>query len=65
MMREQFALQGDSAAVREETLAHYPLRRFATPQDIAHAAMFLASDQASYITGTDLFVDGGLLAKCY
>jgi NAD(P)-dependent dehydrogenase (short-subunit alcohol dehydrogenase family) len=65
MMREQFALKDNQSAARAETLVHYPLRRFATPQDVAHAAMFLASHQASYITGTDLFVDGGLLAKCY
>jgi NAD(P)-dependent dehydrogenase (short-subunit alcohol dehydrogenase family) len=40
----------------------YPLRRVGTPDDIANAAYFLASDQASWITGTTLIVDGGLLA---
>jgi len=65
MMRAQFALEKDPAEARERTLAHYPLRRFASPQDVADAAIFLASDQASYITGTDLIVDGGLLARCY
>ena len=65
MMRAQFALEADPVAARERILSHYPMKRFATPQDVANAAVFLASDQANYITGTDLFVDGGLLAKCY
>jgi NAD(P)-dependent dehydrogenase (short-subunit alcohol dehydrogenase family) len=36
-----------------------PLGRFGAPEEIARAAVFLASDDASYITGTELFVDGG------
>jgi NAD(P)-dependent dehydrogenase (short-subunit alcohol dehydrogenase family) len=43
----------------------YPLRRFATPADIANVALFLASDDASYLTGIDIVVDGGLLARIY
>ena len=39
-----------------------PMRRAARPQEIAACAVFLASDDASYVTGTSLFVDGGLLA---
>jgi NAD(P)-dependent dehydrogenase (short-subunit alcohol dehydrogenase family) len=39
--------------------ANVPLRRIGTPQDIANAALFLASEEASYITGVDLLVDGG------
>ncbi len=38
-----------------------PLRRLGEPQDIADAAVFLASDRASWITGTTLVVDGGML----
>jgi glucose 1-dehydrogenase len=38
-----------------------PWKRAGRPQDIAQAAVFLASDAADYITGTTLFVDGGML----
>jgi NAD(P)-dependent dehydrogenase (short-subunit alcohol dehydrogenase family) len=36
-----------------------PLGRFGTPEEVANGAVFLASDEASYVTGTELFVDGG------
>jgi NAD(P)-dependent dehydrogenase (short-subunit alcohol dehydrogenase family) len=41
-------------------LSQTPLRRFGTPQDIANAALFLASDEAAYVTGAALHVDGGM-----
>ena len=37
-----------------------PLGRVGTPWDVANAAIFLASDDASYITGTEIVVDGGV-----
>ena len=46
--------------VREKALSAIALKRFATPQDIAKAVLFLASEDASYITGHVLAVNGGL-----
>lgn len=46
--------------VKEKALENVPLKRFATTQDIAKAVMFLASEDASYITGHVLAVNGGL-----
>ena len=42
-------------------LAEIPLKRIGQPADVASAVAWLASDQASYVTGTTLFVDGGLM----
>jgi NAD(P)-dependent dehydrogenase (short-subunit alcohol dehydrogenase family) len=47
----------------QRILSKIPLGRFATPEDIAKAVRFLASTDASYVTGTWLLVDGGLLAQ--
>ncbi|TMC10367.1 MAG: glucose 1-dehydrogenase [Chloroflexi bacterium] len=51
--------------VFERLVKWYPLGRVGEPEDIANAAMFLASDDAGWITGTVLTVDGGLLAGNY
>ena len=40
-----------------------PTNRIGKPEDVASAVLFLASDEASFITGTSLVVDGGLLAR--
>jgi len=52
----------DPAAKEREMAARYPLRRLGQPKDVAHAALFLASDASSWITGITLFVDGGVTA---
>ncbi|MFA8385655.1 MAG: SDR family oxidoreductase [Pelagibaca sp.] len=43
-------------------VADTPMRRFGTPEEVAAIALLLASDEAAYMTGTELTVDGGLLA---
>ena len=50
-----------SDEVKENAKKQIPLGRFAEPEDIANAALFLASDMASYITGQVLLVDGGMV----
>jgi 3alpha(or 20beta)-hydroxysteroid dehydrogenase len=40
-----------------------PIRRFADPREVSYAVLFLASDEASYLTGSELVVDGGRLAE--
>ncbi len=54
------ALLNDPAKL-QPLLEHIPLKRLGTPQDVSGAAAFLASPDADYLTGTTLFVDGGLL----
>lgn len=49
-------------AVRAKALAAVPLGRAGTADEAAYAALFLASDEASYITGTEIIVDGGYTA---
>ncbi len=48
-------------ALRQMMIANTPMKRMGTPEEIARAVLFLASDEASFITGVDLFVDGGVI----
>jgi NAD(P)-dependent dehydrogenase (short-subunit alcohol dehydrogenase family) len=52
----------DGAAVKRERIAGFPLGRMGQPQDVAGMAVFLASDEASWVTGTAIPLDGGLSA---
>jgi len=45
----------------EALLKNIPLRRLGKPEDVASLAVFLASEESNYVTGTTMFVDGGLL----
>lgn len=56
------ALAAQDPGLLERLAEHYPLRRLGDPADVAAAISFLASDDAAWITGTVLTVDGGLLA---
>ncbi len=48
-------------AVKSEALSRIPLGRFGKPEDIANAALFFASDEAAFVTGQILTVDGGMI----
>ncbi len=63
MLRTQARAAGDEDAMVETWGRTHPIRRIGQPADIANAAMFLASDQASFITGEYLCVDGGYMAQ--
>jgi NAD(P)-dependent dehydrogenase (short-subunit alcohol dehydrogenase family) len=51
------------AAVNEWVVGQTPMRRAGRPEEIAAAALFLASDESSFVTGSELVVDGGYLAQ--
>jgi NAD(P)-dependent dehydrogenase (short-subunit alcohol dehydrogenase family) len=53
---------GDDPAARARRAVHWPTGRLATPREIVNGALFLASDESSYVTGTTFLVDGGLSA---
>jgi NAD(P)-dependent dehydrogenase (short-subunit alcohol dehydrogenase family) len=59
LLRELYAHDPEAAARR---LVHVPMGRFAHAAELANAALFLASDESSYITASNFLVDGGLSA---
>ena len=59
LLRELFAADPERAARR---LVHVPMGRFAEAEEIANAALFLASDESSFITASQFLVDGGISA---
>ncbi len=56
------AAAADPEAARRHWFDHIPLARAQEPQEVANAVLFLASDEAAYITGTEIFTDGGMTA---
>lgn len=62
MLRGSFERTADPAAARARSLSRHPMGRFGTPDEVAAAAAFLASDDASFVTGIFMPVDGGWLA---
>lgn len=53
---------GDEWTQQDQWIDQYPQGRFGTPEEVAEAALFLASPMSSFVNGTDLVVDGGLTA---
>lgn len=52
----------DRATRMQALVSETPLKRFGTPEEVAAIALMLASDEATYVTGTEINIDGGLLA---
>lgn len=61
MLRASFDRQPDPAAARARNILRHPLGRLGTAEDVANLALFLASDESSWITGSVHMVDGGAL----
>jgi cyclopentanol dehydrogenase len=59
MMRDAFA----DPEKREERRRRIPLGRIGTAEDVAYGALYLASDEASWVTGSELVIDGGITAQ--
>ncbi|MFN8519182.1 MAG: SDR family oxidoreductase [Chloroflexota bacterium] len=58
-----FESQPDPVAFRARLEREYPMRRIARPEEVAQVAVFLASDDASFVNGSAVLADGGLLAR--
>ena len=56
-------LNATNAAERDDKIALTPLRRIGKPIEVAYGVLFLASDEASFVTGAELVIDGGFIAQ--
>jgi NAD(P)-dependent dehydrogenase (short-subunit alcohol dehydrogenase family) len=50
-------------AAKQKTIEHIPLGRIAQPEDVAYGVLYLASDESSFVTGSELVIDGGTIAQ--
>jgi len=60
MVQSWFDQQSDPKAAEDRVLSFQPLQRIGTPEEIANFVAFVASDEASFITGAELVIDGGM-----
>jgi NAD(P)-dependent dehydrogenase (short-subunit alcohol dehydrogenase family) len=65
MIEKYWEATGDPEKARAEMEAMYPAKKIGQPSEVAKAILFLASDDSSYMNGSFMQVDGGLLAKVY
>lgn len=65
MIEKYWEATGDPEKARAEMNAMYPAGQIGQPGEVARAILFLASDEASYVNGSFMQVDGGLLSKVY
>jgi NAD(P)-dependent dehydrogenase (short-subunit alcohol dehydrogenase family) len=62
MVAEFITKAPDPEAARKQRLGLHPMGRFGKPEDVAHAAVYLASDESAWVTGATFSVDGGYTA---
>jgi len=60
MLDSQATTPEEATAIREGYASSAPMLRLAQPEELANAALFLASDESSFMTGSDMVVDGGI-----
>ena len=65
LVQEYFERQPDPDEALGRVESEYALGRIAQPEEIANVALFLASDESSFVTGAYIKVDGGLTSSCY
>jgi NAD(P)-dependent dehydrogenase (short-subunit alcohol dehydrogenase family) len=63
MVENHLRAAGDPEAGRKAIAALHPLGRIGEPDDIAYGALYLASDESKFVTGSDLVIDGGYTAR--
>jgi NAD(P)-dependent dehydrogenase (short-subunit alcohol dehydrogenase family) len=63
MVQKHLSSLGDVEAGRKATDALHPLGHMGEPDDIAWGAVYLGSDEAKFVTGTELVIDGGYTAR--
>lgn len=62
LLERSFGRLADPERARAASMARHPMGRFGQPEEIAHAALYLASDESTFTTGTELRVDGGWIS---
>ncbi len=65
MIERYWEATGDPEKAREEMASMYPAGKIGQPSEVASAVLFLASDESSYVNGSFMQIDGGLLSKVY
>ena len=57
------AVRQCDAAAQAESIARVPIGRTGKPDDVAYGVLYLASDESSFVTGSELVIDGGYIAQ--